>query len=43
MIGTLTQAYINVTWGGVNLSAYDDGAGGLQCLAQNSYTEIYTT
>ena len=35
MIGTLTQAYVNVTWAGNNLSAYDDGAGGLQCLAQN--------
>ena len=35
MIGTLTQAYITVEWGGINLSAYDDGAGGLQVLAQN--------
>lgn len=35
MIGTLTQAYVNVMWGGNNLSAFDDGTGELQCLAQH--------
>jgi len=35
VIGTLLQAYTTVTWAGYNLSAFDDGAGGKQVLAQN--------
>ena len=32
--GLLLQPYVTLTWGGKNLSAYDDGAGGLQVIAQ---------
>ena len=33
-VGRLIQAYITINWAGVNLSAYDDGNGDLQILAQ---------
>jgi len=40
MKGTLLQAYTTIIWGGFNLSAYDDGAGGKQVLAQNVSVEL---
>lgn len=39
-VGRLIQPYITVEWAGVNLSAYDDGNGGLQVLAQNVEVSI---
>ena len=40
IVGTLLQAFVNVEWGGVNLSNVDDGNGGKIILPQNFKADI---
>ena len=40
IVGTLLQAFVNIEWGGVNLSNVDDGNGGTIILPQNFKTQI---
>ena len=40
IVGTLLQAFVNVEWGGVNLSNVDDGNGGKIILPQNFKAQI---
>ena len=40
IVGTLLQAFVNVEWGGVNLSNVDDGNGGRIILPQNFKAQI---